>query len=318
MGWRDVKRSSSVFIFLFILIATVGLGLFDWPQKSRRGFAHYRIAELAEPSGLVASAKNDGIYWTHNDSGAGPILYATTIDGDLVGRFEIDGAKAIDWEAITTDRRGSLYIADVGNNANWRRDLTIYRILEPSLNIQTENVIHGRIQVQSSIRFHYPEQHKFPDLAEFNFDSEAIFWGEALGERTGALYLLTKHRSDTYTHLYRFDGVAKSKSIPLTLVGRYDLGGKKGLVTGAAMRPDGAYLAVLTYFGVFVFERPVRGDNYLSRFKHKINFDTEVTQQAEAITWAGDSLVFSNEQGDLFRVGNPLEQKRVPLQVEAR
>ena len=302
-----------------ILAGVVYFGVFGRASKSFRGFSHYTIDELDEPSGLAASGRNKGIFWTHNDSGADPVLYATRVDGSLVGRFHVDGAKAVDWEAIATDRKGNLYIADVGNNGNWRRDLTIYRVLEPTVDHRNKKVVEGSLTVESSIQIHYPEQKRFPDLQAFNFDSEAIFWGESSARPDGALYLLTKHRSDTFTCLYRLDMTPDSKSIPLNLIGRYDLalgGGEKGLVTGAAMKPDGTLLAVLTYFGVFVFEQPTEGDNYLSRFKHKIDFDTDLTQQTEAIAWSGNTLIFSNEQGDLFRVEKPLVQRRVPLSKE--
>ena len=71
-----------------------------------------------ESSGLVASRINPGILWTHNDSGAGPVIFAISHDGHLKGMYTVEGIGAEDWEAITTDLDGHLYVGDFGNNRN--------------------------------------------------------------------------------------------------------------------------------------------------------------------------------------------------------
>jgi hypothetical protein len=55
---------------------------------------------VTESSGIVASRKNPGIYWTHNDSGDGAYLYAFDREGRDRGRWTVRGATAIDWEDI--------------------------------------------------------------------------------------------------------------------------------------------------------------------------------------------------------------------------
>ncbi len=74
-----------------------------------------------------------------------------------------------------------------------------------------------------------------------NFDAEAIFWAK------GKIYILTKHRSDNFTKLYRLDYMDPLKKNPLTLIGSFDI---KGQITSADASSDGNRLVVLTYNGV--------------------------------------------------------------------
>src|SRR5687767_13913651 len=87
------------------------------------------IKSLSEPSGLVASARYPGIFWTHND-GDDRLLYAIHSDGSLVGKIEIV-EKFSDWEDIAADAEGNLYLADIGNNDRKRKHVTVYKITEP-------------------------------------------------------------------------------------------------------------------------------------------------------------------------------------------
>jgi len=266
--------------------------------------ATYQDDRLTEPSGLTAGQQK-GVFWTHNDSGDGPVLYAVTIDGRVLARFRIEGAEANDWEAITADRRGQLYVGDIGNNANSRRDLTVYEVPEPRVPLVGKMIAEGVLLPQRVIRFHYPEQTAFPPAAR-NFDAEALFWDHV----EGGLYLLTKHRGDMATVLYRFDDLDAAESAPLSARGRFVVGGDPdnfgGMVTGADLSPDGRLLAVLTYHALFIFERPETGDDWLSTLRNRIDFDQTWTVQAEAVVWHGASVVFTNEQGAIFRIDDPL------------
>lgn len=271
----------------------------------RPGGSSYGDGRLTEPSGLTAG-QQPGVFWTHNDSGDGPVLYAVTIDGRLLGRYRVDGAGAEDWEAVTADGQGRLYVGDIGNNANDRRDLVVYRVAEPAVPLDGA-VAEGTLTVERAIRFHYPDQTEFPPKAR-NYDAEALFWDPRAGE--GALYLLSKHRGDMRTVLYRFDALEGAESIALSARGSVEVGGDPdrfgGMVTGADLSPDGRYLAVLTYHALFVFERPATGDDWLAELRNRIDFDQDVTVQAEAVVWHGDAVVFTNEQGSIFRVESPL------------
>jgi hypothetical protein len=172
------------------------------------------------------------------------------------------------------------------------------------------------VEVDRRVEFSYPEQRAFPDPERQNFDAEAIFWAPHPATGEGTLYLLTKHRSDTHTVLYRFDDLSGARPVDLVRVGEFDVGGAEqtfgGLVTGADATPSGDRLAVLTYHALFVFGRPGGSDAYFTEPLARIDLDQSVTKQVEGVAWAGDGLLFSNEQGALFYIDAPMTRQVFP------
>ncbi|MCB9666283.1 MAG: hypothetical protein H6732_19390 [Alphaproteobacteria bacterium] len=259
---------------------------------------------VAESSGLVASARLPGVFWTHNDSGDVPRLFAVDGAGGLLGEIAVDGAEAVDWEAITRDDAGNLWIADLGNNRSSRTDLTLYRVPEPAPEA-------GRVAADRVVRVAYPEQTAFPDPG-LAFDCEAVWW------EAGTLWLATKHRKDTRTVLYRVDGLEGAGS--LTRVAELDVGGADhpfgGQVTDADLHPSGRWLALLTYHAVLVLER-APGEEGFGRVVHTVELDGDVTGQCEAVAWDGWSLVFTNEGRGVFRIDDPFRADSFPPATEA-
>ncbi len=253
---------------------------------------------IAESSGLVVSARSPGILWTHGDSGTGNVLYAVDAHGAMVSRVVVHGNAMLDWEDLTSDGAGHLWLADSGNNDSDRQNLALYRIPEPDPHA-TE------VSTDGMVRFRYPDQKAFPDPAVRNFDAEAIFWSE------GRMYLLSKHRSDHQTTLYRFP--AMEGDVVLEKLSSFELGGPDdrtgGKVTAASISPDGQRLAVLTYHEVFLFSRPASGDDWLASPAGSFPLVQAVTAQCEAIAWSGDDLLITNEDGALFRVSHAWKRR---------
>ena len=240
--------------------------------------------DIDESSGIVMSRQYPGVFWTHNDSGDLSRLFAVRANGQLVARVRVKGAKNIDWEDIANDDQGHLFICDIGNNMNRRSELTIYVIDEPNPFTQTSARLIRRVD------YRYPDQSRFPDLEKFNFDAEACFWGN------GSLYILTKHRSDPHTKLYKLNLFSRESLQTPTLIAEYDIG---GMVTGADLSPDGRRLAVLTYKKIHLFDKPSDDDNYLAGRHKEINIKFG---QAEGICFDGQTLMITNEEGQLLRI----------------
>jgi hypothetical protein len=85
--------------------------------------AHVSIPGLTEASGLVLSR---GLLWTHDDSGGPATLFALTTRGKLVRELPLAGATNVDWEDIAA-RAGTLYAGDIGDNAQTRPEIAVYR-----------------------------------------------------------------------------------------------------------------------------------------------------------------------------------------------
>ena len=103
--------------------------------------------QVDEPSGLVASATHPGVYWTHGDSGNGNWLFAIDAEGKLLARYRVAATENVDWEDITRDDAGNLWLGDIGNNDGQRRDLAVLRLVEPDPSVGPEGVGEVRVAV---------------------------------------------------------------------------------------------------------------------------------------------------------------------------
>jgi hypothetical protein len=251
-----------------------------------------------EISGIVRSRRDPTVFWTHNDSGDLPVVYPIRADGRVVPSTRypeipgtlIGGAVNVDWEDIALDASGRLIIADLGNNSNARADLALYFIEEPE---PTE----GRTSLTSKVLVKYPDQTSRPaPEADFNFDSEAIF------TIADDIFVLTKHRSNSFTKLYRLDQRDPGVVNTLTLLDRFDVHGQ---VTGADASPDGLKLAVLTYNRIWIFERADASQPFFQGAPHSRAYRLhDGSSDSEAICFETERtlLIADEARGELYRV----------------
>ena len=271
---------------------------------------------IDEMSGIVKSPQFENVWWVHNDSGDEPRLFAIDSTGavplapwrrdeyavgaglDTTDRspwpgLHLGAAAHVDYEDIAVED-SILYLADIGNNGNARRDLGIYVIREPY-------VYARRTRPIEHIPVAYPDQETFP-AADWHFDAESLFVDD------GTLYVLTKHREgqqigalEPGTKLYRLDGERTHEVNVLTLVDRHET---IPAPTAAALSPSGDRLAVLCTTDVWLFSRPDAGDRWLSTEPRRLDLSAERLRQAEGVTWDGShTLRITNEQREVFVVG---------------
>lgn len=278
-------------ISLTILSAQViSVDLLEHEPVKLEPYTTFNFSDINESSAIIKSRVWDDLYWTLNDSGCNNRIFPFNKNGELYraewykekdGGIFIGNIINIDWEDMAVDNDGNIYVCDTGNNFNTRQDLAIHVLKDP---IPTAT---GKTTATKTIKFYYPEQKEFPAEPN-NYDSEAVFWAK------GKLYLLTKHRADTQTHLYRFDSVDQLKINPLTRIGTFEIG---GMVTSADASIDGTKLAILTYNNIWVFESE-EGDY----FNGKISWLPINANQCEAVCFDEDVLIITNEQMELFKL----------------
>lgn len=258
----------------------------DLKPVELKPYASLEIPAHLEPSGLVKSRLWPDVFWAHNDSGDIPRIFPVHRDGRIypAERYgaahgvHIPDAVNVDWEDITTDDEGHLIIGDFGNSdKNDRRDLCLYYIFEPHPSV-------GQTSVVRKVFFAYPDQTEWPSPVR-NFDAEALFFAH------GHVYILTKHRSDTGTTLYRLDSTEPHRINRLTKLASFDT---RGQVTGADASPDGRRLAVLTYTGVWVFDAKEKEQ----WFDGTVRWLPTEDDEAEGIALDGDTLIISADEGD--------------------
>lgn len=266
-------------------------------------------AAVPECSALLASPTQERLLWALSDSDgparlvpirpsglvAVPPGASPSFGGQRYLGVEVVGARNLDWEALAADGAGNLVIGDVGNNLSRRRELVLYIVPEPSL---------GAASVTPSRRltFTWPDQTEFPD-PEMSHDCEAIFW------HRGRLHLLTKHRRDTLSRLWRAEIPATATRAYLSPVAVFDA---HGMVTDASVSPDGRHLAVLTYRMLWVFDLARAPENPLAGPALARPLQPPISQwQLEGCAWVdNETLLLGAEEGGLFRV--KLEELSAP------
>ena len=238
-------------IFSFwLLLYSCGIQKVDLPET------------LNEVSGIEQISKD--LYVSINDSGDEPYLYVFNSSGEIVHRVYVSGAKNIDWEDITYDGN-YLYIGDIGNNRNQRKDIAIYRIdIDTTIKMGYEgNGSGSRLKdTVEALRysFQYPDQKEYPPQAsQMNFDSEALAYDK------GNLLILSKDRSKPYKGVCKiYEGEFLEDKLNVKLIQQIKLKGLSWL-TGSVTGCDysNGMLYVLTYKRVYVYKRVNDQFNFL-------------------------------------------------------
>jgi hypothetical protein len=208
---------------------------------SKLGILEYK--EIKESSGIAASRTTPGLYWTHNDSGDGPFLYAFDDRGHSRGVWRVTGASARDWEDIAAGPgpepgRNYLYIGDIGDNAEARTEIVVYRVPEPVIN--PADVAATKSKPQStqdleSIRLRYPDG---------KHDAEALL----IHPVTGNLYIVIKIEFGPSIIYEATAPLGTGETTTMVRVGELNVPSLfGGIITGADISPDGLRIVLCDY-----------------------------------------------------------------------
>ena len=246
---RAGEKSSLPFVALCLILA-LSLGTAaaqSDPPIPRLEYGKGReLAKLADPainesSGLAAGRTNPGVFWTHNDSGSRPQVFAFTMEGKAVATVTITGARARDWEDIASfslNGRGVLLVADVGDNSANRGLYTLYAFHEPQLKAQQRGG-QGAVKLAQTINFKYEDgPHNCESVAVDPTDRTIYLVSKVGGGQCKVYSLAWPKPSQKAPHVAR--PVATLK-IPTT--------------TAMDISPDGLRAVVLTYGPAFEYAR---------------------------------------------------------------
>ncbi len=250
---------------------------------------------LVEASGLAASRRVPDLLWCHNDSDAGPVLYALGLDGSHRGAVRVRGGTNVDWESMQSFRyegRSWLLVGDVGFGNGRRTRFSIFVIPEPD----PARLSRWRtltVDVAWSFAFEYSD-----GVAR---DCESV----AVDVEEGALYLLEKRVYPA--GLYRLplrptDGrvqvpelVSKVTTVPQPDFELAKIKSVKGSwranATDMDFAADGTAAVVITYANAYYFRR-LPGDSWaeaMARPPERLPTFHLETAEAEAICFGADS-----------------------------
>ncbi|MEI6409579.1 MAG: hypothetical protein WCR52_09365 [Bacteroidota bacterium] len=250
---------------------------------------HIRLpAVLKEVSGMVRLPSGD--LWLLNDSGNPPLLFRfDPLAGKILETKRLPIPNR-DWEDLTCDPKGIIYIGDFGNNRNNRKDLRIYQY----------NPSSGAMD---SILFNYPDQKAFPpaNLRDWNFNCEAMVF------LNDSLHIFSKNN-------FKGNGFSKHYVLPArpgtyTAELRDSFQFKNRVITGAGLSADGKQVALTSYiigtrFGFIPYTKcsifyltDFKGSNFFGgNIKRKKLRKFLIAKQYESVTqWNEQCWLVANE-----------------------
>jgi hypothetical protein len=205
---------------------------------------------LKEASALAASQKSPGVYWTLNDSGNSPTVYAVDDQGRSRGAFRVDDADNVDWESLQIgpgpNGGPALYIGDTGDNDRERKEIVIYRVPEPDPMPPGGRTNNGRTAPAEAFKLQYPAG---------AHDAETIL----VHPVTGELLLVTKAQPGRAT-VYRVPLPLNARqTVRMEKVADLDLaraGVKIDVVTDGTVSADARRVAIRTYSSALEYDVP--------------------------------------------------------------
>jgi len=188
-----------------------------------------------------------------------------------------------DWEDLTSDK-DFLYIADIGNNFDTRKNLHIVKVpIDPKIN-RTE-----------FINFYYPEQ------SEFEFRLSSMYDAEGLISIDDYLLIFTKNRAKNITDIYKISKLPGSQIAEK--IGSLDC---RSIVTGADYSKD-LKLLVLTATVSFEEYYILKLENF--ELSKTINYKIDMYQiplaktQVESIKIIDENTFWVTSEAETF--GSP-------------
>lgn len=185
-----------------------------------------KVDELKETSGLAASRLNPDVLWLNNDGDSGRLFAVST--GGKLAAFVTCKAAIKDLEDIAigpgpTKGVDYLYLGDIGDNDNRRRDVRVVRFPEPDLK--------GARGVQLTVTDAEEMRLVFPDGPH---DAEALLVDPVSGD----LFVVTKEKDRA--RVYMVDGEELRAGVEAKLSAAGKVAAEE--VSGGAISRDGRHI----------------------------------------------------------------------------
>lgn len=269
-----------------LLIAAIALFCTNCKQSAQQKIEVVTALpnEIKESSACEISKASD-LVWTIEDQGNENLLFGFNKNGELIRKIRISNVENNDWEDLSSDDKGNLYIGDFGNNDNERQNLAIYKINAADLNKE-------EAEASEIVQFYYPEQKDFPPKKKnkvFDVESFLVF--------NNQFYLFTKNRSSDFdgtTSIYRVENNSKTK-LPAKKLSEFVTCDNFNhcAVTSAAISPDKKKVALLSSDKVWIFT-DFKEDDFFSGNAKTIELEN-FTQKEGLCFETNESVLITDE-----------------------
>ena len=246
----------------------------------RQNWGVIEFDAINEASGLVASIKNKGVFWTHNDSGDRNRIYAFNSEGKHLGIYFLDKCRARDWEDIAIGpgpllNEQYIYIGNIGDNKSIFTNKYIYRCKEPSLNSNEEKMTQIIYDCET-INFQYEDG---------NRDAEILM----IDPVTKDIIIISKREESV--HIYNLPYPQNTKiKITANLIGVKDfypdiVNEDLEMMTGGDISNNGEEILLKSYLDIFQFRRN-NDDSIIESLNNEMKLVHYIPEvQGEAVCW---------------------------------
>ncbi len=219
--------------------------------------------------------------WMIEDSNNKNILYGLNLKGEIIKQITLSDIKNNDWEDLTSDPQGNIYIGDFGNNSGKRKKFFIHKIISPQVSpLKTT-------PITTSFKFSKKYVKK---------DFEAFFvWNNNF-------YLFSKeNKTTTIFKVPNLPGNQKAQ-----FIGRLNLKGKRNPITSADISDDKKTIILLNHNKFWSLTNFNEGD-FSNSFIQEI--DLGHSSQKEGICFKNKNTVYITDEKTNTSTGNVYEFK---------
>lgn len=276
---------------------------------------------LDESSGLAASGIRPNRFWSHNDSGDVPRLFAFDArTGRKTAEWRLRRAEAVDWEDMASYREGDIariLVADCGDNNAKRSSIRLYLFDEPDPDRAGErdhpdehdrtrdadrpeasNRV-GEIGRYRRIDVVYPDGPRDCEAVAVDTTREVIVLIEKAWGPLAGIYTLPLPERDPISETRPGEETSRIR-LRATRVGTVTI----PLVTAMDLEPGSGEIWVTNYFQAFRFGCEQRDEavaKQLSRVAR--GYDLPRWRQIEAVAVEGPERVWVTTEGIPARLG---------------
>jgi len=222
------------------------------------------------------SIPQSNLIWTIQDSGNDSELLGLNDKGEIIKTITIDNVSNIDWEDLTSDRDGNLYIGDFGNNNKKRK---IFRILK--INAEDLNNTNATADI---IEFTLPKK-------QSSKDSEGFFL------LNDSFYIFSKETKKFFV-IKVPNAAGRHEAI---MHSDFNLDGKDNKITAADISNDGKIIVLLNHDKLWKLSG-FKDDDFFSGKIEELPF--EHSSQKEGICFKTNSKVIITDERNGTTGGN--------------
>nr|WP_321221884.1 hypothetical protein [uncultured Psychroserpens sp.] len=233
-----------------------------------------KLTPLADtPSGLkeisaIEKTTTSNTLWVIEDAGNSNHLYGLDTKVKISKDLEIENVQNVDWEDLTSDSFGNIYIGDFGNNNKKRENFAIYKVTNPDKANST-----AKAEV---ISFKLPKKMKSEDFESFFLHNDSF-------------YIFSKKNKDV-----------KLFKVPNTIgdhvaefISEMKLEGKNTKVTSADISDDGETVVLLNHTRLWKLTN-FESDDFFTGNTEAIDF--EHNSQKEGVNLINESTVLITDE----------------------